>query len=71
MIGRGRCRSRRASRHVIHLVTVGEGSTIREEFDQRVLPFERARATHRVDVIPRSPLGKLGRGCSLAAEITK
>ena len=49
--------------HVIHIATTRDDpSSIREfigEFNARVLPFERARAVHRVDEIPRSPLGKL------------
>ena len=49
--------------HVIHLATTRDDPrAIREfigEFNARVLPFERIRAVHRVDEIPRSPLGKL------------
>jgi O-succinylbenzoic acid--CoA ligase len=45
--------------HVIHLAVAGEPEPVRRAFDTRVLPFERARAVHRVDAIPRSPLGKL------------
>lgn len=45
--------------HVIHLaMTRGDPETV-DEFNARVLPFERARAVHHVDEIPRSPLGKL------------
>src|SRR5258708_15422934 len=43
--------------HVIHLAVTREG--IAEEFDRRVMPFERARIVHRIESIPRSPLGKL------------
>jgi acyl-coenzyme A synthetase/AMP-(fatty) acid ligase len=42
--------------------------TLQEQFDARVAPFERIRAVHRVDAIPRSPLGKLLRK-KLAEEI--
>jgi O-succinylbenzoic acid--CoA ligase len=42
---------------VIHLAVTTDG--IAERFNARVLPFERARAVHRVDAIPRSALGKL------------
>lgn len=49
--------------HVIHLATTRDDPhAVREfmgEFNARVLPFERARAVHRVAEIPRSPLGKL------------
>jgi len=44
--------------HVIHLATTIE-PTFAEAFNARVHPFERIRAIHRVDEIPRSPLGKL------------
>lgn len=44
--------------HVIHLATTIE-PTFAEAFNSRVHPFERIRAIHRVDEIPRSPLGKL------------
>jgi O-succinylbenzoic acid--CoA ligase len=48
--------------HVIHLAAASEnGARIAAEYDARVLPFERARAVHRVAVIPRTPLGKLMR----------
>jgi len=30
-----------------------------EAFNAQVHPFERIRGVHRVDAIPRSPLGKL------------
>jgi O-succinylbenzoic acid--CoA ligase len=46
--------------HVIHLAITRDGDAgIREQFDVRVHPFERARALHVVPEIPRSPLGKL------------
>lgn len=45
--------------HVIHLAATRDAERIRVVFDERVLPFERARAVHGVDAIPRSPLGKL------------
>ena len=49
--------------HVIHLAMSRDDSRaihqFIDEFNARVLPFERARAVHRVDEIPRSPLGKL------------
>lgn len=44
--------------HVIHLATTVE-PTFAEAFNARVHPFERIRAIHRVDAIPRSALGKL------------
>ncbi|HEX7677795.1 MAG TPA: AMP-binding protein [Thermoanaerobaculia bacterium] len=44
--------------HVIHLATMIE-PTFADAFNSRVHPFERIRAIHRVDEIPRSPLGKL------------
>jgi O-succinylbenzoic acid--CoA ligase len=44
--------------HVIYLATVIEPSFV-NEFNERVHPFERIRAVHRVQSIPRSPLGKL------------
>ncbi len=44
--------------HVLHLATTVEASFV-GAFNERVLPFERIRAIHRVDSIPRSPLGKL------------
>ena len=47
---------------VIHLATTAsDARAIVEAFDVRVLPFERIRAVHRVDSIPRTPLGKLRR----------
>lgn len=45
--------------HVIHLATTRDDPALADAFNARVLPFERARAVHRVDAIPRSPLGKL------------
>jgi o-succinylbenzoate---CoA ligase len=45
--------------HVIHLAVTGDAESIRLAFNERVLPFERARDVHRVDAIPRSSLGKL------------
>ena len=44
---------------VIHLLSTGETGEVAAAFNERVLPFERIRAVHRVDAIPRSPLGKL------------
>lgn len=43
--------------YVIHLAVTADG--IEGAFNDRVLPFERARQVHRVVSIPRSPLGKL------------
>ncbi|HEY2092314.1 MAG TPA: AMP-binding protein [Thermoanaerobaculia bacterium] len=45
--------------HVIHLAMTRDDPRTVDEFNARVLPFERARAVHRLDEIPRSPLGKL------------
>lgn len=45
--------------HVIHLAAIADAGAIVEAFNARVHPFERIRAVHRVEVIPRSPLGKL------------
>lgn len=45
--------------HVIHLASTGESEEIIERFNERVLPFERIRASHPVRSIPRSSLGKL------------
>lgn len=53
---------------VIHLAVTAEG--IAEAFNERVLPFERARKTHRVAAIPRSALGKILRA-QLVAEISR
>jgi len=44
--------------HVIHLATAIEPTFV-GAFNERVHPFERIRAVHRVESIPRSPLGKL------------
>jgi O-succinylbenzoic acid--CoA ligase len=44
--------------HVIHLATTIE-PTFADAFNGRVHPFERIRAVHLVDAIPRSALGKL------------
>ena len=54
--------------NAIHLAVAGEGGAIREAFDARVAPFERIRAVHHVEAIPRSALGKLLRK-KLAEEI--
>ena len=54
---------------VIHLAVAGEDAgAIVDSFNERVLPFERIRAVHRVRSVPRSPLGKLLRQ-HLRAEI--
>ena len=45
--------------HVIHLATTADAETIVEQFNERVLPYERIRAAHPVRSIPRSSLGKL------------
>lgn len=45
--------------HVIHLASTGAADGVVEAFNARVHPFERIRVAHRVDSIPRSPLGKL------------
>ena len=45
--------------HVIHLVVTARAYAIRDAFNGCVLPFERARAVHTVDAIPRSSVGKL------------
>lgn len=52
--------------HVIHLAVTDDA--IATDFNQRVLPFERARRVHRVEAIPRSPLGKVLRA-QLASEL--
>lgn len=47
---------------VIHLAVAGDhdsASRIRGAYDERVLPFERARITCLVDFIPRSAIGKV------------
>jgi O-succinylbenzoic acid--CoA ligase len=51
--------------HVIHLATTIDAS-FADAFNERVHPFERIREVHRVNVIPRSALGKL-----LRAELMK
>jgi len=51
---------------VIHLAVTRDAEAIRDAFNERVAPFERARAIHVVGSIPRSPLGKL-----LRAELAK
>lgn len=57
--------------HVIHLVvTRGDAVETTKAFNERVLPFERARDTHQVASIPRTPLGKLRRA-ELAAELAR
>jgi O-succinylbenzoic acid--CoA ligase len=53
--------------HVIHLATTVDPSFV-ETFNDRVHPFERIRQVHRVDAIPRSPLGKLLRSEVLSAD---
>jgi O-succinylbenzoic acid--CoA ligase len=47
--------------HVIHLAIESsvDWDAVAASFNERVHPFERARAVHRVARIPRSPLGKL------------
>jgi O-succinylbenzoic acid--CoA ligase len=45
--------------HVIHLASTIDADPLVDAFNARVHPFERIRAVHRVDAIPRSPLGKL------------
>ena len=46
--------------HVIGLaVAAGDADAIAVAFNERVLPFERARRVVRVPLIPRTPLGKL------------
>jgi len=45
--------------HVIHLAATGDAIALIDAFNARVHPFERIRAVHLVDAIPRSPLGKL------------
>jgi acyl-CoA synthetase (AMP-forming)/AMP-acid ligase II len=59
--------------HVIHLAVASPATDSAEPlvhaFNERVLPFERIRAVHRLDSIPRSPLGKLLRA-RLVAEVT-
>jgi O-succinylbenzoic acid--CoA ligase len=56
---------------VIHLVaTTDRIEALVTQFNERVLPFERARAAHRVDAIPRTALRKLRRA-DLTAEIQR
>ncbi|MEA2238323.1 MAG: o-succinylbenzoate---CoA ligase [Thermoanaerobaculia bacterium] len=45
--------------HVIHLASTIDAEVLVDAFNARVHPFERIRAVHRVEAIPRSPLGKL------------
>lgn len=52
--------------HVIHLVSTRDARDVVERYNERVLPFERIRRTHRIDSIPRSSLGKL-----LRAQLTR
>ncbi|HUP60362.1 MAG TPA: AMP-binding protein [Thermoanaerobaculia bacterium] len=57
--------------HAIHLaVASDDGSRIAADFNSRVFPFEHARGVHRVDAIPRTPLGKLRRA-ELAAQLER
>ncbi|HUP45797.1 MAG TPA: AMP-binding protein [Thermoanaerobaculia bacterium] len=52
---------------VIHLAAAAaDAGEIVERFNARVLPFERIRAVHRVEAIPRTALGKVRR-----AELTE
>jgi len=44
---------------VIHVASTIDAEEVVDAFNARVHPFERIRAVHRVDAIPRSPLGKL------------
>ncbi len=48
---------------VIHLVVAEaqDGEGLARQYNERVLPFERARRVHRVVEIPRTSLGKLSR----------
>src|SRR5205085_7216861 len=55
--------------NVIHLATTSEADAVIEQFNARVLPFERIRITHHVSSIPRSSLGKLLRS-ELARRLT-
>jgi O-succinylbenzoic acid--CoA ligase len=55
--------------HVIHVATAIEPTFV-DAFNERVHPFERIRKVHRVDSIPRSPLGKLLRA-QLTDEISR
>jgi O-succinylbenzoic acid--CoA ligase len=45
--------------YLVHLAATKDVAGIVEAFNTRVLPFERIREVHRVDAIPRSPLGKI------------
>ncbi|HET7433189.1 MAG TPA: AMP-binding protein [Thermoanaerobaculia bacterium] len=55
--------------HVLHVALAsGEEAALVAAFNERVLPFERIRAVHRVAEIPRTALGKLRRN-ELAAII--
>ena len=45
--------------NVIHLAATSDAGAVTEQFNARVLPFERIRRTHHVSSIPRSSLGKL------------
>ncbi len=56
--------------HVIHLAAAKDSGGIVDAFNSRVLPFERIRGVHRVDAVPRSPLGKILRS-KLAALISR
>jgi O-succinylbenzoic acid--CoA ligase len=55
---------------VIHLAVTRDADSIREAFNSRVLPLERARAVHLVAEIPRSALGKLLRA-ELASQLPR
>lgn len=47
---------------VIHLaITSGDSDRVVTAFNEQVLPFERIRAAHRIEIIPRTSLGKLRR----------
>lgn len=52
--------------HVIHLAATSDPAPIAAAFNAKVAPFERVRAVHQVEKIPRSSLGKL-----LRAELTR
>jgi len=45
--------------HAIHLASTVDARAMVEAFNARVMPYERIRDVHRVDSIPRSPLGKV------------
>jgi len=56
---------------VIHLVATSDRvDVLVARFNERVLPFERARAAHRVEAVPRTTLRKLLRA-DLTAEIKR